>query len=380
MVSYKQLQKIYEDVGHPCGYSGIEKLTKYFKNNRRKISKKQILEFLKNQPAWSYHGLIPRKFVRRPIKVSRPGHILGVDIADFTKTLSKYNNNFRYVLVLIDCFSRKLCLSVLRNKSNQTTADAIEDFLKKSEYKYRYIFSDEGGEFIGSHTHKIYEKFNIVRYSVKNRRYKCSIAERVIRTIKEKIYKYFTQKNTFKYVNVLKKVEDVYNNTPHRGLCFATPNSVHNMTDLNDVKHQEKLQLRQKFHNYGSISKREKSKLFSSKNDFIHEGYVRLLLNKSEGVFAKSFQPIFTEEIFKIRTVKKTLPISYWLEDLKGLPIEGVVYEKEIKPVKLPKEYVIEKILSTHTDVNTRKKKYFVKWRGYPNHFNSYVDAIKKVK
>ena len=135
-----------------------------------------------------------------------------------------------------------------------------------------------------------------------------------------------------------------------------------------------------KYRNYGSISKREKRKIFSTKNNFIHSGYVRLLLNNCEGVFAKSFQPIFTEEIFKIRFVKKTLPISYWLEDLKGLPIEGVVYEKELKPVNLPKEYVIEKILSTYTDVNTKKKKYLVKWRGYPKHFNSYVNAIKKIK
>ena len=297
-----------------------------------------------------------------------------------TKALTKYNNKFRYVLVLIDCFSRKLCLTVLRNKSNQATADAIEDFLKKSEYKYRYIFSDEGGEFIGSHTNKLYEKFNIIRYSVKNRRYKCSLAERVIRTVKGRIYKYFTQNNTLKYIDILKKVEDAYNNSPHKGLSYATPNKVHNMTDLNEVKHQEKLQMKIKYQNYGTISKREKNKIISSKKNFIHSGYVRLLLNDCEGVFAKSFRPIFTEEIFKIRCVKKTLPISYWLEDLKGLPIEGVVYEKELKPVNLPKEYIIEKIISTHTDVNTRKKKYLVKWRGYPKHFNSYVNVIMKRK
>ena len=381
MSNYNHLQKVYEDIGHPSGYSSIGKLEKYLKNQGEKnISKKKILEFLKKQPGWSYHGFVPRSFVRRPIKVCRPGHILGTDIADMTKSVSIHNNNFRYILVLIDCFSRKLSLTALRNKSNQTTANALEDFLNKTQYKYRYIFSDQGGEYIGNHTQKLYEKFNIIRYSVKNRRFKCAIAERVVKTIKERIHKYFTQNNTLKYIDILKKVEDAYNNSEHKGLGYQTPNRVHAMTDLNEVKKQECIQLRRKYLNYGSIRLREYKKMVSNGNNSVLDGYVRLLLNNAEGVFAKSFQPIFTEEIFKIRCVKKSLPVSYWLEDLKGLPIEGVVYEKELKPVSLPDEYVIEKVISTHTDKDTRKKKYMVKWRGYPEHFNSYVDSIRKIK
>ena len=252
--------------------------------------------------------------------------------------------------------------------------------MNKTQYKYRYIFSDQGGEYIGNHTQKLYEKFNIIRYSVKNRRFKCAIAERVVKTVKERIHKYFTQNNTLKYIDILKKVEDAYNNSEHKGLGYQTPNRVHAMTDLNEVKKQECIQLRRKYLNYGSIRQREYKKMVSNGNNSILEGYVRLLLNTAEGVFAKSFQPIFTEEIFKIRCVKKSLPVSYWLEDLKGLPIDGVVYEKELKPVSLPDEYVIEKVISTHTDRDTRKKKYLVKWRGYPEHFNSYVDSIRKIK
>ena len=58
----------------------------------------------------------------------------------------------------------------------------------------------------------------------------------MIRTLKEQLYKYFTQNNTFRYIDVLKKIELAYNNTPHKGLHYETPNTVHNMTDLNDVK------------------------------------------------------------------------------------------------------------------------------------------------
>lgn len=202
MEKYQYLLGVYEDVESLYGYSGVNKLLKYVKENGRgDITKNDIQDFLKKQEGWTLHGNVPRRFVRRPIKVCRPGLILGVDLADMTERIAKHNNNYRYIMVMIDCFSRKLHLTPMKNKTNLTTARAL-DLKKKSRYQYLLIFSDEGGELLGSHTQRVYERFNITRYSVKNRKFKCSIAERVIRTVKEKLYKYFTQNNTLKYIEV----------------------------------------------------------------------------------------------------------------------------------------------------------------------------------
>ena len=78
--------------------------------------------------------------------------------------------------------------------------------------------------------------------------------------------------------------------------------------------------------------------------------------------------------------MKKKLPISYWLNDLNGCSIDGVVYHKELKPVALPETFEIEKVVKTVVDKQSGKKKYLVKWSGYPDHFNSYVDNIEKTK
>ena len=375
----KRLEEIYNDIGHPCGFSSITKLSTYLKKQGYAITKKDINEFLKKQDGWTYHGWVPRNFVRKPIKVCAPGHILGLDLADFS-SISKYNKKFRYVLVLIDCFSRKLSLKPLKKKTNYATAKAVEDFLKKSEYKYNYIFSDEGGEFVGEYTNKLYKKYGIVRYSVKNRKFKCSIAERVIRTIKEKLYRYFTQNNTLTYIDILNKLQSAYNLSKHKGLGYESPDDVHKTRDLEAIKNQELIQLRQKFRNYGSISKREHQKLISRGCEFEKEAFVRLLLARAEGVFSKSYQKIFTEEIFQIRDVKNSFPVTYYLKDLMGYPIEGVVYERELKAVTPPDHYIIEKVLKTEVDKTTGSRRYLVKWKGYPDHFNSYVDNITKIK
>ena len=183
-----------------------------------------------------------------------------------------------------------------------------------------------------------------------------------------------------KYIDVLKQNENSYNNSPHKGLGYETPNKIHDMVDLDEVKKQEKIQLAQKFKNYGNISRREMKKTISSRGVLELGAYVKLLLTEAERVFSKSYEAIFTEEIFMVRHVEKTLPISYWLKDLMGYPIDGVVYRQELKPTCLPERFVIERVLKTEFDKQTKKKKYLIKWRGFPDHFNSYVDEIEKLR
>ena len=107
--------------------------------------------------------------------------------------------------------------------------------------------------------------------------------------------------------------------------------------------------------------------------------HVRLLLTDAERVFGKSYEKIFTDEIFMIRKVDRELPVSYWVSDLKNRPIKGVVYHREMKQVELPDTYYVEKIVKTTVDPVTGKKKYLVRWTGFSEDFDSYVDEIYKL-
>ena len=366
---------------HPAGYSGPHKLYNYIKKygSRNDITKKDVEEFLKSQAGHTYHGVVPRTFVRRPIKIARVGLTLGTDIADMNQYIWSHNNGYRYILILIDCFSRKVSLTPLKNKTCSNVARVLENYLENCKHDYVYIFSDEGSEYLGTQAKRVYDRFNIVRYSVKSRKFKCSIAERFIRTMKEKLYKYFSQNNTFKFIDVLDKFERRYNDTPHRGLCFKTPNTVHEMTDLNEVKKHEREQLIQKFRNYGSISLRESKKSVSRESGLKVGTFVRLLLNDAERIFAKSHENFFTQEIFIIRKIDTRPPVSYWLKDFKGRNIDGVVYRRELSSVLLPKRYNIERVVKTVKNPRTGKKRFLVQWQGFPEDFNSYVDKIYKI-
>ena len=361
----------------PSGYSGETGLYDRVKKlGRKDISRRDIKEFLKAQPGWNFHGLIPRTFVRKPTKVCRQGLILGIDLLDLTDRIAKHNKKHRYIFLMIDLFSRKLWLTPLTNKSNLTCAKALESFFQKSLYKYTFVFSDQGCEFVGKHTQKVYDRFNITRYSVKNQKFKCSIAERAIRTIKHRLFRYFSQKNTLKYLDVLDQIEEAYNNTPHRGLGYKIPNEIHLLTDVDEIKEQEKTQLLQKLKNYGAITRGQLKNKISSTEALAEGTHVRLLLGKTEGVFQKSYLPIFTKEIFVIDRVVKKFPFTYYLRDLSNSPIEGLVYREELKPVTLPKKFAIDKVLKKEV-LPTGEIRYLVSWDGYPKHFDSWVNELE---
>merc|ERR1711895_219171 len=132
---------------------------------------------------------------------------------------------------------------------------------------------------------------------------------------------------------------------------------VHNMTDKKEIETLGEKQNEQKLSNYGSDIKRENSKINVSQRDILPANtYVRVLLNTGESTFAKSYKPIFSEEIFVVDTVINSTPTLYTLKDLLDEPISGVIYRNEIKQTALPEKYLIEKILKTKTCSKTKKK------------------------
>ena len=375
---YEKLYNIYHDISNPASYSGISKLYKAVKHIPN-IDKTDVHTFLRDMIAHSRHGPLSKRFIRRPIRVALPGHILGADLADFSN-IKTHNRGYTYVLFLIDMFSRKLDVFPIKNKKNSTVADIIDHFLKNNtKHRYSFFWSDEGKEFYGASVNKVLKTYDITQYHVYSRKIKNAIVERAIRTIKTILYRYFTQNDTLHYLDVIHQIVKTYNITSHQGLCGLTPQYVDNMTNLEEIKKHEVSQLRRKYQNYGRNIYKASNKNGISRDLDIKEGtYVRLLLTDSEKIFNKGYVPQFTEEIFKIKSVdNSSKPVVYYLEDLLQEPIEGIVYRQELKPTHLPESFPIEKVIKSKYDKKLKKKIFFVKFRSYPEKFNAWVDEVK---
>ena len=108
-----------------------------------------------------------------------------------------------------------------------------------------------------------------------------------------------------------------------------------------------------------------------------------MLLNAAENTFVKSYNPIFSEEIFVIDKIRLEIPTLYFLKDLYGEEITGVCYRSELKPTTLPETYLIEgDVLATKTCPKTKKKLSLVKYMGWPDKFTHWIPSenVEKLK
>jgi len=97
-------------------------------------------------------------------------------------------------------------------------------------------------------------------------------------------------------------------------------------------------------------------------------------ISTQKGVFTKGYLPNWSTEIFEIIKINKKLPVTYQLQDYMGKPIAGCFYSEEIFKTNFPNEYLIEKIICK------KGKKVFVKWLGFDNTHNSWINTcdVKK--
>ena len=166
-------------------------------------------------------------------------------------------------------------------------------------------------------------------------------AERFIRTIKNKIYKYMTSISKNVYIDELNDIVHKYNNKKHRTIKMK-PIDVKDNTYIDFGK-----------------------EVNDSDPKFKVSDHVRI--SKYKNIFAKGYAPNWSEEIFVIKKIKNTVPWTYVINDLNGEEITGTFYEKGLQKID-QQEFRIKKVISKKGD------KLYVKWKGYDSSFNSWID------
>ena len=166
-------------------------------------------------------------------------------------------------------------------------------------------------------------------------------AERFIRTIKNRIYKHMTSISKNLYIDKLDDIVNEYNNRNHRKTKMKPI----------DVKDNTYIDL---------------GKEVNDNNPRFKVGdHVRI--SKCKKIFAKGYTPIWSEEVVVIKKIKNTVLWTYVIGDLNGEEITGTFYEKELQKVD-QQEFRTEKVIKKKGD------KLYVKWKGYDNSFNSWID------
>ena len=257
------------------------------------------------------------------------------------RAFKEHNEGVTFLLLVIDVFSKYGWVVPLKNKEGKTVAEALKTIFK--ERKPEKLWTDKGKEFYNKDVKGLVEI-----YSTENEE-KSSIVERWIRTMKEKMWKYFTDNNTYRYMDILPDLVEDYNNT------------VHSSTKLTPVEASKKKNELTVWRNLYP----DRFKIHDLTPKFSVGDKVRI--SKKKKTFEKGYTTRWTEEIFTITKIQNTNPITYKIADFQGEEIDGTFYEPELQKTE-QQVFRIEKV------IEKRKNKSLVKWKVYSDKFNSRVD------
>ena len=181
------------------------------------FDKKSCGSGIANEPHYQLvdepHKSIIRKLKKRKVYSSFRDNIWGIGLADM-QSLSKYNKRDKYLLCAIDLFSKDAWVFSLKDKRGVSIVNAFQKIISEGR-KPNKIWVDQGSEFYNKSFKDFLKINNIEVYSTYNEG-KSVVAERFIRTLKNKIFKHMTAVSKNLYFDVLHDIVNKYNSTVHR--------------------------------------------------------------------------------------------------------------------------------------------------------------------
>lgn len=347
---------LYSDPARVGSLTGIGSLARAIKKEGRyNISNADLLKWLQKNQTYTLHRPFIRKFPREEIVVSGPNVEWDIDLADMTQ-LVKFNNGHNYFLVVIDDFSKFVHTKPLETKNGKEVTAAMKEILESVSTPPEIIRCDQGTEFSNATFKKLLTDNNIKLVLTQNE-LKASIAERCIKTLKNRLYRYFTETDDLNWVGILSDITKSYNNSYHRSIKMAPK-------DVN-VNNQD--QVWENLH---------KLKPWKENVPFKFEINDKVRLTGIRKPFEREYDMKWTVEIFIVcdRFYKGQIH-KYKLKDYDNEEIEGSFYEKELQKVLVDDDTIfrIEKVVGRRT--RRGRRELLVKWWKWPSKFNSYIPA-----
>ena len=352
------LTQVYYNPKRSGGLGGVERLYRDVKKDGKyDISRAQLKKWLMKQDTYTLHKPV---YTSRHVVITREiasllvaiDELWQMDLADM-QAMAAENDGYRYLLVCIDVFSKYVWVIPLKTKTGPALVTAFKKILKSGR-KPQKIQTDQGTEFFNKHFKDLMKEEEIQLYNTYNET-KASVVERVIRTLKTRMWRYFTAKKTMRYIEVLQDLVDSYNRSKHRSIQKKPINVTQN--NEREVWHTL----------YGEREKEEPVKYKFEVGDQVR-------ISKMKRTFEKGYLPNFSKEIFTVSQQIPRHPPVYKLKDYDQEELSGTFYNEELqKVIKEDDVYEVEKILKKRG--KGKNKEVYVKWLGYPAKFNSWIPA-----
>ena len=358
------LDRLYKDINSSTCFTSLEPLLREAKRVDKSITRDAVKKYLSTQNTYTLHRRAVRKYKRMRTLAAGLHTEWQADLSIFDR-LSSQNKGFKYLLVCIDTLSRMIFVEPVKSKHSEKMIDAFKRLFSRIKIVPWKLLTDQGLEFTAKEVKKYFKSIDMEHFSMfTSPQWHAGMAERANRSIKERLYRYFTEKRTLKWVDVIQDIVSAINNSFNSSIGMRPIDVTY--------KNAEGLRLKLK-----EQAREEVAPKRWKHTDFAVGDKVRI--EKYKHVFQKGYLPNFTDEVFiikQVRLVPHQRP-TYRLSDKKGELIRGWFYANDLCLVRERKKedvlYDIEKVLKKRNFDG--ENQYFVKWKGYGTRFNSWIPA-----
>ena len=361
MLSQKiaQLVKtIYTTPESGASFSSAKKIQKQLKKKFNTFATiRNIQHWLDKNLTYSLHHASRHSFKRNPTLITYIDEQWQIDLLFVPDLKTKYVG----ALICIDVASRFVWAEAIKNKTGKEVTNAMQKILDRATpRKPAKIQGDMGTEFYNRNFKKLLKDSEIELFS-SHSDHKASIAERVIRTFKEKLYRILEEnhKLTPNWEELVQPIVNSYNDPHHNSIKMA-PSEV-TKKNINQV-------LENLYGQYWTKDQNQKNTKFSVGD--------RIRISSARHPFKKGYKGKWKEEIFIVDSIKYTLPNNvYILKEWDGTLLQGIFYPFELTKVHSSgdSEFRIEKVLAERT--KNKKKELKVRWMGWPSKYDSWLPA-----
>ena len=303
------------------------------------------------------------RFPRRSVYAKNVDEIWTADLMDLHR-FARVNKGFKYILIVLDVFSRYAWARPLKTKTGTETAAAFRDIFRGGRHPTK-LWTDKGTEFWNRdvrfvlhgptfHNQAVRGTLtanNVELYSTQNEP-KAMIAERFIRTLRGKIESNYILTHSTVWYDILPYLIQEYNTAIHRTI---------GMSPIDACKPE----------NYSKVYKTQFKKKFKPTRKLMYTVGDKVRITVHKKVFEKGTAPNWSEEIFEISAIVPGRPLTYRLKDLTGEKIEGSFYTEQLLPTA-QEIYRVDRVLRRRKKRDGTREAY-VSWSGYASKFNQWI-------
>lgn len=353
----QKLDKLWTRPGHSYAAFAGRHLLRKRAAHEKSLSSEVVDEYLTEEPAYTRFRPRKEQFPKPFYNLVKLWHLVEADLLE-TGRVANFNSGTRYLLLVIECTSRKIFVRPLPNKEGGTVAKAFKTILKQFDQIPDLCRTDRGSEFRDKNNFQKVLSDNNIRHVYANNTEKCAMCERAGQTLQRRLHRYMTYKNTYRFLNVLQDIVKSINDTPHASTGIA-PNR---FTQKDVYPSWEKYYLK-----HLPLPSRRPFRF--KPGDKVRASFLRRGMDKS-------YRGTYTGEIFTVKARRLTNPHSYELLNYDGGPVAGVFFEEELVPARdrPDQAYMIQDTFKTRVDPVTKRKQSLVNFEGWSKTHRRWVD------